>query len=149
VIDAVVAARIDIVWYRLTDDYLPLFAMPFEKEDCLLYVDYLGQGGEQKEKLSRMIPAHRIIFDHSQAFYQQQYPALANLYSPRKFFGVADGGFLQTQIELPFPEIQDRESLHHFAHLLRSTNTALLPVMPIFSRRSQRLITSRQGKCPH
>ncbi|MDU6685469.1 MAG: hypothetical protein E6470_17830 [Enterobacteriaceae bacterium] len=118
VIDAVVAARIDIVWYRLTDDYLPLFAMPFEKEDCLLYVDYLGQGGEQKEKLSRMIPAHRIIFDHSQAFYQQQYPALANLYSPRKFFGVADGGFLQTQIELPFPEIQDRESLHHFAHLL-------------------------------
>ncbi|WP_354690402.1 hypothetical protein [Phytobacter sp. RSE-02] len=118
VIDAVVAAKVEIVWYRLTDDYLPLLSLPFEKADCLLYVDYLGQGGEQKEKLSRMIPAQRIIFDHSQAFYQQHYPALANLYSPRKFFGVADGGFLQTQIDLPFPETQDRESLHHSAHLL-------------------------------
>lgn len=119
VIDAVVAAGVNIVWYRLTDDYLPLLSSPFEKEDCLLYVNYLGQCNTQKEALSRMLPPEQIIFDHSQAFYDRQHPALANLYSPRKFFGVADGGFLDTDQELPLPEMQDRDSLEHFAHLLK------------------------------
>lgn len=119
VIDAVMKSGVDIVWYRLTDDYLPALSSPFESADCLLYVNYLGQCNAQKEALSQMIPPERIIFDHSQAFFDHQHPALANLYSPRKFFGVADGGFLDTERDIPFPDMQDRDSRNHFAHLLQ------------------------------
>jgi hypothetical protein len=49
VIDAVVAARIDIVWYRLTDDYLPLFAMPFEKRIAFFMLIIWGRVGSRKK----------------------------------------------------------------------------------------------------
>ena len=40
-----------------------------------------------------------IIFDNSQAFYSKQY-GTAGIYSPRKFFGLPDGGILCTDLNL-------------------------------------------------
>jgi hypothetical protein len=96
VIDAVNASGVEMRWYALDEDYYPCLPQPFGVNDCLLYVDYLGHCQAQKQRIAAQFPPERIIFDHSQAFYAHQAASLANLYSPRKFFGVADGGLLDT-----------------------------------------------------
>ncbi|WP_312074560.1 hypothetical protein [Atlantibacter sp.] len=118
VIDAVIKSGIKISWYQLDEDYFPRLSQPFGSNDYLLYVDYLGHCREQKKRLLQTFPAQKIVFDHSQAFFENMQPALANLYSPRKFFGIADGGLLDTSLDIPVPEVQDRSSLSHATHLL-------------------------------
>jgi hypothetical protein len=43
---------------------------------------------------------------------------LATLYSPRKFFGIPDGGYLITQCDVPMPEEQDTGSVARFEPLI-------------------------------
>ena len=118
VIDAVMASGVEISWYSLDETYCPRLTQPVGNNDFLLYVDYLGHCQAQKEKVRAMFPSDRIIFDHSQAFFAHQAGSLANLYSPRKFFGVADGGLLDTQALVPVPATQDHDSLSNSTHLL-------------------------------
>ncbi len=118
VIDAVNASGVEMRWYALDEDYYPCLPQPFGVNDCLLYVDYLGHCQAQKQRIAAQFPPERIIFDHSQAFYAHQAASLANLYSPRKFFGVADGGLLDTPLRLCAPPVQDHDSLHNSTHLL-------------------------------
>ncbi len=49
-------------------------------------------------------------------------PVLATLYSPRKFFGLPDGGLLITSLPLPPPELHDSASLNRVSHLLLQHN---------------------------
>lgn len=118
VIDAVKKSGVEIAWYQLDENYFPRLTQPFAADDCLLYVDYLGHCREQKQRLLETFPAKKVIFDHSQAFFEHTQPALANLYSPRKFFGIPDGGLLHTILDMPVPDAQDRGSLSHVTHLL-------------------------------
>ncbi|WP_318365087.1 hypothetical protein [Enterobacter sp.] len=118
VIDAVQSAGISIAWYTIDERYYPQLPSRLAADDYLLYVDYLGQCADVKEKLIATLSADRIIFDHSQAFFARPLPVLATIYSPRKFFGVADGGLLETTVVMPQPDAQDRETLHRSAHLL-------------------------------
>lgn len=118
VIDAVRKSGVDIAWYQLDEDYFPRLSQQFESDDCLLYVDYLGHCRAQKRRLLTTFPPEKIIIDHSQAFFEHMPSALANLYSPRKFFGIPDGGLLHTLLDMPVPDTQDRGSLSHVTHLL-------------------------------
>lgn len=118
VIDAVTASGVTIVWYQVDEQYYPQLPEDFAPDDCLLYVDYLGHCQAQSERLLRQLPADRVIIDRSQAFYSPPPKALACLWSPRKFFGVADGGLLQTAIALP-PAAEASHDTHNYtAHLL-------------------------------
>lgn len=118
VIDAVQAAGVDIVWYGLDEHYVPQMPSALAAGDYFLYVNYLGQCEEVQQRLLATLPAERLIFDHSQAFFARPQPVLATIFSPRKFFGVADGGLLHTAVEMPEPETQDRDSVNRTAHLL-------------------------------
>ena len=64
-------------------------------QDWILYVNYFGICSE--EKIKRIAAKYRnVIFDNTQAFFAK--PILdgncMNAYSPRKFVGLADGGYL-------------------------------------------------------
>lgn len=118
VIEAVKAARVEIAWYTLDDALFPQLPAVLAESDFVLFVDYMGHCQPQKEKLMRLYPAGRIIFDHAQSFYNAPEPVFATVYSPRKFFGVADGGLLVTQDAMPLPASQDRHSFTRMTHLL-------------------------------
>lgn len=65
------------------------------QDEWILYVNYFGIASDEKKE--RMIEKYKnVIFDNTQAFYSP--PVLdgncMNVYSPRKFIGVADGGYL-------------------------------------------------------
>lgn len=118
VIDAVISAKIEIEWYQLDEEFRPNLPPVVNPEDFIFFVDYYGQCSSQKKYLLENYPKEQIIFDHSQAFFAPNFSVSATIYSPRKFFGVPDGGLLTTSFHLPKPEQQDRTSVERVQHLL-------------------------------
>lgn len=76
-----------IIPYDLNDNFMPDVFL--EKETYLVYNNYFGICGKNVETLLNMYP--NLIIDNAQAFYAQP-RGIASFYSPRKFFGLPDGG---------------------------------------------------------
>jgi hypothetical protein len=80
----------------------------------LFYVNYYGLQGHALRKLEN----YHVILDNAQAFYAPPVPNGDTIYCPRKFFGVSDGGYLQTNTKLDVPLEYDT-SWDHAVHLLK------------------------------
>lgn len=118
VIDAVRLANVEIMWYQLDDNFFAILPPVLNEKDYIFYIDYLGQGVLQKNELLQRYPNQQIIVDNSQAFYSLPLPVLATLYSPRKFFGLPDGGLIISSLPLTPPDLHDSASLDRISHLL-------------------------------
>lgn len=118
VIDAVISAKIKIEWYFLDESFNPILPQELNPDDFLFFVDYLGQCSLQKKLLLQRVAKERIILDYSQAFFAPQLSVGATLYSPRKFFGVPDGGLLVSGLDIPKPKRKDCASLERIQHLI-------------------------------
>lgn len=92
--EALKKEKIDYQLYYLDDNLEPKID-DFGEKDWLVYVNYFGTAPEQKI-LNIAAKYKNVIFDNTQAFYAP--PILdehcLNAYSPRKFIGLADGGYL-------------------------------------------------------
>lgn len=102
----------EIKFYEIGEDLLPTSELP--KEAWIIYNTYFGICSQQGKFMIRRYP--NLILDHSQSYYCALTGKYA-IYSPRKFFGVPDGG------ELLAPGTLDQElprdcSLDHAIHLL-------------------------------
>lgn len=76
-----------IIPYDISDDFLPNLSL--DKESYIVYNNYFGICGKNVEILLKQYC--NLIIDNAQAFYFPQ-KGLASFYSPRKFFGIPDGG---------------------------------------------------------
>ncbi len=108
-LEPVAIAGIPIVRYHIDDDFLPEQDIALAPQDLLLYVNYFGVCDRQVGSVLARFPAQQVILDYSQAFLTAPPACLATLYSPRKFFGLPDGAYLQCSVDLPLPA--DRETL--------------------------------------
>lgn len=104
--------------YYHIDNYLePVFDYTLLRStDYFLYTNYFGLKDKFIEELAKKVP--NLIIDNSQAFFAKPITRVDTFYSPRKFFGVPDGGYLYMEgvSDLEFP--QD-SSLERFKHLLK------------------------------
>lgn len=101
--------RIDILYYDLTDTFFPSLPKSLKNDEYLLYVNYFGICTSVQIKLLNLYPRDKLIFDHSQAFFLAPLDCLATIYSPRKFLAVAEGGLLETALDIN-PEYHLREA---------------------------------------
>lgn len=85
--------------YPVNEHFRPVFKHILHDDEALLIVNYYGQL-TNKELLSYKKKYAHIIIDNTQAFFQQPLPHVDTTYSCRKFFGVADGGYLYTDADL-------------------------------------------------
>ena len=85
--DALKAEKCELRFYSLGLDMLP--AEKMQRNDFVLYTNYFGCCGKNVEMLAAEYP--NLIVDCAQAYHAQP-KGRASFYSPRKFFGVADGG---------------------------------------------------------
>jgi len=113
--------------YALDARLQPAAPVPLASGELLLYVNYFGLCDYAVEQLLAHYPAQQLIIDQSQAFYAEARPCLANIYSPRKFFGVPDGGYLYSSAALVPPAEQDQGSAARCSHLLARLNGAPEP----------------------
>lgn len=85
--EALKADRCELKFYSVGVNMLPTAELP--RNDFILYPNYFGCCGKNVELLAAEYP--NLIVDCAQAYYAKP-KGLASFSSPRKFFGVADGG---------------------------------------------------------
>lgn len=116
----VYAAHKELVFYGINERFsISENQVELMKNDLLLYVNYFGVCDNNVLEVLRRYAPEQIVIDCSQAFYSAPFECLATIYSPRKFFGVPDGGLLVTTQPLTPPAEQDRESITRCDHLLK------------------------------
>ena len=85
--------------------------------EALLYTNYFGLKQRYVEQLVEKL-GNRLIVDNTQAFYAKPFQGIDTFYTCRKFFGVADGAYLYTEVRLGEVFEQDK-SYNRMAHLLK------------------------------
>lgn len=105
-------------FYRIDERMEPIFKFEsLSPDECFLYINYFGLKDAFIDALPQL---SNIIIDNSQAFFSKPLPHFDTFYSPRKFFGVPDGGYLFhydkeiLEIDLPLSGSYERCS-----HLLK------------------------------
>lgn len=88
-----------------------------QENEALLYTNYFGLKQRYVEQLAEKYQG-LLIVDNTQAFYARPIPGIDTFYTCRKFFGVADGAYLYTDILLD-DEIEQDISYDRMAHLLK------------------------------
>lgn len=111
---------IECIWYDVDDRLAVAESASIGVHDWLLYVNYFGVCDANVAELIRRFAPDQVVLDYSQAFFSPpRMEAVATIYSPRKFFGVPDGGLLASRIPVSLPEEQDRGSFSRVSHLMR------------------------------
>ena len=113
------AAGKDICFYGLDERLAVNSQVTLGAGDLLLYVNYFGICTKQCEELLQRFDPAQIVLDCSQAFYARLQDCYATIYSPRKFFGIPDGGLLATASPISPPEFQDTGSKDRIWHLIK------------------------------
>lgn len=95
--------NVKVNFYHIGIDFMPV--KKFNADEFILYPNYFGICGNQSYQLSLMYK--NLILDNAHAFFANK-SSLAAFYSPRKFFGVNDGGILDCDLVLEEGLIQDK-----------------------------------------
>lgn len=114
---AIEAEGCQIERYELDADFMP--ARDFPQNDFVVYNNYFGVCGKKVSELSARYP--NLIVDNAQAFYSRQIGRAA-FYSPRKFFGLPDGGiaiFKDEELNVQTLDLDVDSSLDRISHLVK------------------------------
>lgn len=103
-------------FYHIDNKLEPIFDYnSLNFSDYFLYTNYFGIKDKFIDRLSNIIK--NLIIDNSQAFFSMPRKGVDTFYSPRKFFGVPDGGYLYTDKILD-QELEIDNSSDRFGHLI-------------------------------
>lgn len=109
-----------------------------EKNEMLVYTNYFGLKDDYASKMAQAYGA-QLILDYSQAFYSVPPAGSHTFYSPRKFFGIPDGGCLVTggsaESQLPLGVSFSRAS-----HLLKRIDVGPEASYPDFKANDSSLV---------
>ncbi len=98
ILDVIIEEKINYEFYNIDKHFNPQFNNQFSKKDFIIYINYFGMKSKMAIELCNKFP--NIILDNSQAFFEKPVTNIDVFYSPRKYFGVPDGGFLYTDCKL-------------------------------------------------
>lgn len=80
-------------FYGINERFEPLLESENVKpDDYVMYINYFGINDRRVRSLSAKFK--NLIVDNAQAFFSEPIRGACTFYSPRKFFGVPDGGYL-------------------------------------------------------
>lgn len=102
--------------YRVDGTFLPLLNQDIKTDEVVYIVNYYGmlnnsQICDFKQQYGN------IIIDNAQAFFAKPITGIDTIYSCRKFFGVPDGGYVYTDVELK-EDIPVDVSMYRMKHIL-------------------------------
>lgn len=101
-------------FYSINENFEPIETKDLLPYEAFLYTNYFGLKQRYVEKLAS-IYGSQLIIDNAQAFYSPRLNSIDTFYSPRKFFGVPDGGYLYTDCTLNqvFPQDKSYKRMQH------------------------------------
>ena len=92
VLDTCRDSGIELGYFDLDDEFIPIMPAEYKPEDYVYVVNYYGQLPE--------VHFEHMILDNVQAFFQRPSPGIDTIYTCRKYFGVTDGAYLYTNARL-------------------------------------------------
>ena len=106
--------HIEYEFYSINMNLEPQVLITLNDNEAFLYTNYFGLKQSCVERLASIYKS-QLIVDNAQAFYAPRIKGIDTFYSPRKFFGVADGGYLYTDcsLEQDFPIDKSYERMNH------------------------------------
>ena len=101
-------------FYHIDERLEPVGAKSPQPGEAFLYTNYFGLKQRCVERLASWYGG-QLIVDNAQAFYAPRLAGIDTFYSPRKFFGVPDGGYLYTDCRLnqEFPKDKSAGRMQH------------------------------------
>jgi len=122
VLQPVVHLKLNYCFYSI-DKNLEILNVSLDEGDVLLYTNYFGLKDSYTKKLSEKY-GHQLIIDNAQSYYSERIKGIATIYSPRKFFGVPDGGiaYVDNPINKKFKQDKSYDRCRHL--LMRYDETA-------------------------
>lgn len=125
VVHSVEQMGIEQEFYRITSTLDVDASVRVSSDECILVVDYFGLSGSAIYRSLNRFGHRNTIVDCSQAYFSEYSEALATFYSPRKFFGLPDGGLLfSDDPRIKQPVGRDNTSESRMGHLIsRLTNS--------------------------
>ena len=104
-------------FYPINENLEPVKEYSLKSGEVFLYTNYFGLKQQYVEYLAGVYGS-QLIVDNAQAFYAPRIEGIDTFYSPRKFFGVADGGYLYTA-NLLDEDFEQDYSFDRMSHLLK------------------------------
>ncbi len=111
----IIKLNLEYVFYRIDETFKPLIN-DYRTDDALLYTNYFGLNHHNIELLINEYP--NVIIDNAQAFFDKPADKVSTFYSPRKFFGLPDGGFVYAEDVTPIQHYEQDNSCNRIMHLL-------------------------------
>lgn len=116
--NAALKAGLEVLGYPIAPDFMPDFsAIDLGSEDWLYVVDFYGQLTIDQIRECARRAQGRIIADESHNFFRRRIDGIDSLNCCRKYFGVPDGGYLYTDLELD-RYLETDKSADRMAHIL-------------------------------
>lgn len=109
--------NIEYEFYHINELLEPKSEYSLKQNEAFLYTNYFGLKQDCVKRLAKLYKK-QLIVDNAQAFYAEPLVEIDTFYSPRKFFGVADGGYLYIDQKLDI-ELDQDYSYERMSHLLK------------------------------
>jgi len=116
ILNAVTKCNVQYEFYSINESLEPLKDYILGPDEAFLYTNYFDLKNEVSIRLADLYGTHLIV-DNSLAFYAKPIPGIDTIYSARKFFGVADGAYLYTDVLLK-EDLEQDLSYDRMSHLL-------------------------------
>lgn len=115
ILDIIIEEKIDFEFYYINKSFEPIINNEIKGNDFILYINYFGLNNDVAVKLSKEY--ENLLVDNTQAFFNKPLENVDTFYSPRKFFGVPDGGYLYSNRKINY-DLKKDISYDRFKHLL-------------------------------
>lgn len=109
--------HLDYEFYHIDRNLEPVALPELKEGEAFLYTNYFGLKQQCAERLAQYYSS-RLIVDNAQAFFAPALLGIDTFYSPRKFFGVPDGGYLYCDAPIGM-ELPQSHSYDRMSHLLK------------------------------
>ncbi len=116
VLAPIISEGIKFDFYNINEKFEIISNLSLNNNEKLFYVNYYGLKSDYVNYLCDTYSC-ALIIDNTQAFFELPLAGIDTIYSPRKFFGVSDGGYLYTEKTLDIVFEKD-ESTEFAMHLL-------------------------------
>lgn len=118
ILEPILKLGIEYIFYDVNEKLEPVFDFDcLNIDDCFLYTNYFGIKDKFILDLASKLSSDQLVIDNAQSLFSKPLEEVSSFYSPRKFVGVADGGYISNLSEFMFLE-QDY-SHQNMQHLLK------------------------------
>ena len=109
--------NISFEYYKIDKKFEIIGPLKNKDNEAILYTNYFGIKNKENKILE--IKGRNLIIDNAQAFFSNPVNNVDTIYSPRKFFGVPDGGYLFTKSPINLAIYPQDTSNSRCSHLLK------------------------------